>query len=781
MISPDAAASSRPEHAKRWLLLIVAVLLAAFATVAALQWRQLAMLNASMRYQSDNLVWSFFQFQAEYTRLHNTLRDFDREPATFNRETLQMRYDIFVSRIELVEPQRTMAQMEPQPIQTDTLARAKRFVALADVYLGANALVPVNPAAVHALLVALDDLGSAPNEMLMWANDVTASQAGDRSMVVRQQNQISLVLTIFQSLLTIVFAVVVVRQLRAHERHSSTLERLATGLNLARRDADLARFDAETASRAKSTFLANMSHELRTPFQGMLGMMALVAHGPLNPQQANQLRTARESAQHLLTLLNDVLDMATLEHGQLKLAPAPTDLSRLISAVQALMVAPARSKGLRLALACAPDLPQFVLADATRLKQILFNLLGNAIKFTDAGSIELSVSVSGGTAEQPQLRFAVSDTGVGMSEATQGRLFQRFSQGDESTSRRYGGTGLGLEISLNLARLMSGDITVTSTPGHGSCFVFEVTLRQCLTEGLLAAPAAAATARMRPLRVLVAEDHPINREVLHALLTHMGHQVVLREDGQAAVAAISQEDFDLVLMDLHMPVMDGFAATRAVRALPGTRALVRIAALTADIFSDTRAQAERAGVNIFLTKPVQPAELQAALVRLFGPTAPALPARMPAGVATVTAATAAATAAAPATAPATAPTSPPFLATDWLNLSVSTVIFGRLPPTLHARLLNAFFDDSSAAIATLTAGLQGPVNEPLRLAAHTLRGVSLNLGLRRLAETSALIEALGSQTDAQQIRTLAERFQAELVSTRRACLAAGWMIDAVEA
>ena len=259
-----------------------------------MQWRQLRLLDANVTYEGDNIVWSFFQLESEYLKLRNTLRDIDRNPAALDRDALQTRYDILVSRVALVDPERTRKLMETRPIQTETVAQLNAFIAAADEFLGPGA-APIKLAEVRAVLARMTPLAEPVHDMAMWANDTMAAQVGERNAQVREQNRISIALTVFQSLLAIGLAVIVVRQLRALEQRGGALERLAARLQEARRD-------AEAASHTKSAFLANMSHELRTPFQGVLGMIALAEDGPLNDQQAEQLRTARESARHLLSL-----------------------------------------------------------------------------------------------------------------------------------------------------------------------------------------------------------------------------------------------------------------------------------------------------------------------------------------------------------------------------------------------------------------------------------------------------------------------------------------------
>ncbi len=751
MTDLDALPAPRAPHTKRWLWVIVAVLLGAFATVAAVQWRQLSMLDATVTYKGDNIVWGFFQLETEYLKLRGALRDADHDAAHLDRDALQTRYDIFASRVALVDPQRVAPYLAPQPIQTQAVAQLQQFLKECDQWLGPDA-PPLDAAGARAVLARTEPLAEPIHDMAVWANDGMAGKIGDRNAAVREQNRIGIALTVFQSLLAIGFAVIVVRQLRAAEQRGNALEQLATRLQEARRE-------AEAASRTKSAFLANMSHELRTPFQGVLGMIALAEDGPLNEQQAEQLRTARESARHLLTLLNDVLDVSTIENGQMKLAPAPTPLHRLIADVEALMDGPARTKNVELRVRRNGDVPPWIVADATRLKQILFNLVGNAIKFTDAGSVRLDVHLEDDLAWPAALCFTVTDTGIGMNEATIAKLFQRFSQGDDSTSRRFGGTGLGLEISRNLARMMGGDITVTSEPGRGSCFVARLPLVVCEAPPQ---PDATSGARLEtpPLHVLVAEDHPVNRKFLQALLARLGHRVTLVENGQLALAAVEAAapgHFDVVLMDMHMPVLDGLAATAAIRALPPPRGQVPIVALTADVFAETRQRASAAGMNDFLAKPVQPVELEGALVRLFGRP----------GVAIVE----------PTDSSAAAPqaAAPP----PWLDLSVQETIFASMPPGMHASLLQVFFDDESGSVGKLAEHLAAhpaePVGKPMRRAAHSVRGAALSLGLARLAVTAREIECVADGADTAQLPPLAQRLQDEMALSRRACVAVGWL------
>ena len=423
-------------------------------------------------------------------------------------------------------------------------------------------------------------------------------------------------LTVFLSLLVLAFGLMAMRQMRLLGERQRALVDLAAHLREARQQ-------AEAASEAKSVFLANMSHEIRTPFHGLLGMLSLLRDTGLNARQVDYLRTATESADHLLTILNDVLDMSLLESGRLTLTEEPVDLRDLLREVESLMRPQAQLKSLALHIDADPGVPEKVRADRTRVKQVLFNLVNNAMKFSDRGVVVLDLHRASADDGSEQLEFVVTDTGIGMDQATLDRLFKRFSQGDESRSRRHGGTGLGLEISRSLARLMGGDVTAKSVPGEGSSFSFRMPLHAIAPAPKPAAPVAAAAdpalGGVGSLRVLVAEDHPVNRQYMAALLEGMGHRPFFAGNGLEAVQAIREQRFDIVLMDLHMPLLDGVGATLSIRALPdGVAATVPIIALTADAFAQTRERCLMAGMNDFLAKPVSPERLSAMFRRLFG-------------------------------------------------------------------------------------------------------------------------------------------------------------------
>lgn len=703
-MNPGAAPgrAATPPLRRRWLWLVGASIAVALVLAGALQWRQYQLLDATAEFRNDALGWSFLQIETEQLRLRNTLQSALVSPAADDRDTLQTRYDVFVSRVGLVDHERAAAIMRDEARYAPAMDKLRAFIASADRYLGPKTTLPLSPEALRSLLVQLDLLGGPLHELSLATSHVLSQRVSQRNDAVREQIQLSFGLTLFQCLLLLAFGAVLLRQFRALRERERRLQALADSL-------DAARVEAESASRAKSVFLANMSHEIRTPFHGMLGMMSLLQDTPLSRQQAGFLETAKESAQHLLNILNDILDVSKLEAGNLQIAPEPLDLKQLVRQVDELMRVQARAKDLALRVALAPDVPRWVRADATRLKQILFNLLSNAVKFSNAGTVSLAVTRTA----SGSIVFEVADTGIGMDEATLARLFERFVQADATTSRRHGGTGLGLEISRSLARLMGGDITVESSPGAGSRFTVTLPLEP------VEAPAEASDTASAPLddaagepllRVLVAEDHPVNQAYMEAVLEKLGHRSTFAGNGEEALRAMQAQDFDIVLMDLHMPTMDGFAATRAIRALPGPKARVPIIALTADAFPETQQRAREAGVDDFLAKPAHLPQLRDALARLASGEAPARPATQP--------------------------------ASDDQPLDAATVaqVRSALSPEQYGALLEGLFNVQDSTLRDLRLAATRRDLAALRSQAHGLKGAALSLGLRSVAGAAARLQ-----------------------------------------
>jgi len=384
----------------------------------------------------------------------------------------------------------------------------------------------------------------------------------------------------------------------------------------AERRLEQARANAEAANQAKSQFLATMSHEIRTPLNAVLGLNELMLHSTLDSQQRRHAELIGSSGRLLLALINDILDVSRIESGHMQLTSAPFGVRSAGEGVVALMRERALAKGLALRFEMRPAEDVQVLGDAIRLQQILFNLVGNAIKFTEAGTVQVTIAVEPRGGGEATLRLEVSDTGIGIAASAMPTLFDRFTQADSTTMRRYGGSGLGLAITREIVQLMGGTIATTSTPGLGSRFA--ITLPCRLVERSELAPAAAPgqAAPPRPaLRILVAEDNDVNQILINALLTRMGHRVHLVANGALAVEAVRRGDYDLVLMDLQMPGMDGMEATQAIRALPAPHASVPIVAMTANAFDEDRQACLAAGMDDYVAKPIDVERLGQAIAR----------------------------------------------------------------------------------------------------------------------------------------------------------------------
>jgi len=553
----------------------------------------------------DSLTAPAFLLDREFLRFQQSLALHLDGKQALPKDVLQMHLDLLASKVDIVRESPGSAFMFKNPDNIAYVEKIHEFVSRAQQEISSSGN---RDPAWRQLRQDMADFEAESHSIGTSADLMASILMEQQNTDLLAQNQQITLLTLAQLVFLMATAFGLLRRHRLQQAEKAALTTLNKQLRLAQQE-------AEAASRGKSLFLANMSHELRTPFNGIVGILSELATTPLSPQQADLIQTVNNSAGHFLKLLNDILDASALESGKMSIQAEEVDLRAVMMDVHAIMLPLAVQKQLNFLLKDLPTQSFWVKSDGTRLRQILLNLLNNAIKFTEKGHVHLQFQTSTDASGQSFFEFTVADTGIGVQKESLGKLFQRFYQVDSGLSRQFSGVGLGLEISMGLARMLEGEIQVQSQVGQGSKFLVKLPLVPYtpLAKAAIIPNEDAPLTQNISLRILVAEDHPVNQKFLAFLLQRMGHVATFCDNGELALQALQEQDFDVVLMDIHMPVMDGLTATRHIRALPNEKSKIPVIVLSADVYKEARDNASVVGVDAFIPKPVQPLELQTTL------------------------------------------------------------------------------------------------------------------------------------------------------------------------
>ena len=573
-------------------------------------------IKQTMEQSYDSMTALVFQFEREFLRFSRSLDIAVQNASPENLDELSLRYDILISRLNLLSESPNIAALEERPEFQLVVPKLQAILVPAE-FLWAQK--PPNLDEMVQLQSTLNAMGPTVQALSLAANSEVSHLLEQQTQTMLRQSDLVIGLTSALLVLLLISAVALVRRQHSQEKERAELQALSDSL---REKSTL----ADASNRAKSEFLASMSHEVRTPMNGIIGFTDMALDTSLDAKQRSYIETVKRSAQSLLVVLNEILDFSKIEAGGMELESIPVDWNDLVQTALQSIAFEAGQKNLITSYDLPSDVPSDCLGDPGRLSQVLNNLCHNAVKFTEKGFVSVRMQVLAMDAHECEIQVSVQDSGIGIPADKHVTIFNPFSQADASTTRQYGGTGLGLAICARLIERMGGRLWLDSGPGLGSTFSFKLSLPRQSPETTVSdsaqsqatkhtitdaqRPPSSGPAHRRGLQVLLVEDNAINQLLAKAILSDMGHEVVAAHDGSEALRLFSTRRWDLVLMDIHMPVMSGLEATRQIRQMEPAGQHTPIVATTAGAMEADRAACLAAGMDDYIAKPYKPQALQ---------------------------------------------------------------------------------------------------------------------------------------------------------------------------
>lgn len=706
--------------------------------------RQFRFLQDGVR---ENAVWSVYQLDREARALGDGLAELRRQPSSKAlRDDLTLRNDIFFERAQQVKESQFSGYFTNDPRILQLLREIEKTVVGLQSALDGDALSRMPSAAeLEGVDVALTGLAKLTGDLLVQTNrQLNAERADARATILELERTAAIMLALL--MISVVFLVVTLRrQLKSVRKAGRELEGMARRLTEAYEAAD-------AGNRAKSQFMATMGHEIRTPLNAILGMSELLEFSELPEDALSSVKTIRSSGEALLEVINEILDYSKIEHGKLELEERAVDIRALAETTVSIIRGRADDYGNTVVL----DIPYsldalYVRTDPTRLRQVLLNLLSNAVKFTSKGTVTLRLREFYRHGKL-MLRFEVEDTGIGIDEAGLAKLFKPFSQVDASISRKYGGTGLGLTICKQIVEKLGGELGMSSTVGVGSIFWFELAVVAVGKDEVRRQATGQNKAPLPRLRILLVEDNRVNQLVATRFLDRLGQEVVVAGDGAQAVSIAKEQTFDVILMDMQMPVMDGIEATRRIIAEGGLCSATPIIAMTANASDDDRRRCIEAGMAGFESKPVTMERLRNVIHSIVNVPVSGQDRDMSNDIGL------------PEPIIIDDVDFPP-LAIEGLDEARQSELVDALGEDVFRELVESFFNDATSLIQDLHVALANHDPEKIDRALHTIKGAAVNVGLNDIADLAhALRSHRPSAADVDKLSGEIETLKFKLVA-----------------